>query len=114
MEPLPDPPRKRERGRTERRTVVVSSNAKEKSGLTAALCIRYTPKSRRRLRALRHVLLLGDFGRLGADQLVLKAFPQRSGEVEAVQVHDLGPRLDEVIGKLFLGVRASIDFRDGA
>src|SRR3984957_18631683 len=38
----------------------------------------------------------------------------RSGEVVAVRVHHLGPRLDEVCRKLLLGVRASIDFREGA
>src|ERR1700722_10214814 len=46
----------------------------------------------------------------------LRRFPLtgRSGEVEAVRVHHPGPRLDEVLRKLLLGVRASIDFRDGA
>ena len=43
-----------------------------------------------------------------------KSFPQRSGEVKAVQVHYLGPRRREVFHKLLLRVRARIDFREGA
>jgi hypothetical protein len=37
----------------------------------------------------------------------------RSGEVEAVKVHDLVPRRDKVVHELLLGVLASIDFRQG-
>src|SRR6202790_3719928 len=44
---------------------------------------------------------------------IMWSLPQRSRDVEAIKVHHLGPRLDEVIRKLLLGVRASIDFRDG-
>src|SRR5271166_439032 len=38
----------------------------------------------------------------------------RSGEVEAIKVHHLGPRRHEVFHKLLLRVRARIDFREGA
>ena len=36
------------------------------------------------------------------------------GEVEAVELHDLGPRGDEVLDELLLGVGARVDFREGA
>src|SRR5438552_4058395 len=44
----------------------------------------------------------------------LETFPQRSREVEAVQVHHLAPHRREVLHKLLLRVRARIDFRKGA
>src|SRR5260370_30209052 len=43
-----------------------------------------------------------------------KTFPQRSGEVEAIEVHHLGPCCHEVFHELLLRVRARIDFREGA
>src|SRR5262249_20294633 len=43
-----------------------------------------------------------------------KASPQRSGKVEAIEVHHLGPRRREVLRELLLRVRARIDFREGA
>src|ERR1700680_4302665 len=43
-----------------------------------------------------------------------KTFPQRSGEVEAIEVHHLGPRRHEVFHELLLRVLARIDFREGA
>src|ERR1022692_3542670 len=49
-----------------------------------------------------------------AHQKPSKTFPQTSDEVEAVQVHHLGPRRHEVFHKLLLRVRARIDFREGA
>ena len=36
------------------------------------------------------------------------------GEVEAVELHDLGPGGDEVLEELLLGVGARVDFREGA
>ncbi len=36
------------------------------------------------------------------------------GEVEAVELHDLGPGGDEVLEGLLLGVGARVDFREGA
>src|ERR1035441_10130519 len=39
--------------------------------------------------------------------------PFRSGEVETVEVHDFFPRGYEVVQELLLGVRTSIDFRQG-
>src|SRR5262249_60514995 len=44
----------------------------------------------------------------------LQPCPPRSGEVEAVQVHHLGPRRHEVLHELLLRVRASVDFAEGA
>ena len=38
-----------------------------------------------------------------------KAFMRRSGEVETVKVHHLGPGRHEVLDKLLLRVRASVD-----
>ena len=46
-------------------------------------------------------------------QKPLKTFMLRSGEVEAIQVHDLGPGRHEVLDKLLLRVRASIDLGQG-
>jgi len=43
-------------------------------------------------------------GRRWADRLLL-------GEVEAVELHDLGPSGDEVLEELLLGVGARVDFR---
>src|SRR5271166_3037578 len=43
-----------------------------------------------------------------------KAFPQRSGKLEAIEVHQLGPRRHEVLHKFLLRIRARIDFREGA
>ena len=37
----------------------------------------------------------------------------RSGEVEAIKVHHLVPRRDKVVHELLLGVRTSVDFRQG-
>jgi hypothetical protein len=37
--------------------------------------------------------------------------PRRSGEIEAIKVHHLGPRRDEVFPERLLGVRAGIDLR---
>src|ERR1700730_16542947 len=37
-----------------------------------------------------------------------------SGEVEAIQVHHLGPRRNEVVHELLLRVRARIDLRESA
>jgi hypothetical protein len=37
-----------------------------------------------------------------------------SGEVKAIQVHHLVPGRDKVMDKLLLGVRASVDFSQGA
>src|SRR5271157_2258452 len=42
-----------------------------------------------------------------------KAFPRRSGEVEAIEAHHFGPCRHEVFHKLLLRVRARVDFRDG-
>jgi hypothetical protein len=39
---------------------------------------------------------------------------RRSGEIEAVKVHDLVPRRDKVMDKLLLGVLTSVDFGQGA
>src|SRR5215510_9905551 len=47
-------------------------------------------------------------------QKPLKSLPPRSGEVEAVEVHHLGPRRHEVLHKLLLRVRARVDFAEGA
>ena len=41
-------------------------------------------------------------------------FVSGSRQVEAVQVHHLGPRGDEVLEELFLRIAAAIDFRQGA
>src|SRR5260370_42081348 len=43
-----------------------------------------------------------------------KSFPQRSGELEAIEVHHLGPRRYEAFHKLLFRVRARIDFRQPA
>ena len=40
-----------------------------------------------------------------------KTFPQRSGEIEAIEVHHLGPRRHEVFHKLFLRVGACRSWR---
>ena len=37
-----------------------------------------------------------------------------SGDVEAVEVHDLGPGCDEVLDELFVRVGAGVDFGDSA
>src|SRR5512136_2708548 len=42
-------------------------------------------------------------------QKPLKTFMLRSGEVEAIKVHHLGPGRHEVLNKLLLRVRASVD-----
>jgi transposase len=42
-----------------------------------------------------------------------KAYPLRSCEVEAIQVHHLVPGRHEVTDELLLRVRASVDFRQG-
>ena len=34
----------------------------------------------------------------------------RSGEIEAVEVHHLGPRSDKVLHELLLGIAAAVDF----
>ena len=39
---------------------------------------------------------------------------QRSGEVEAIEVHHLGPGCDEVVDELLVGVGTSVDFGQGA
>jgi hypothetical protein len=39
-----------------------------------------------------------------------KTLPPRSGKVEAISVHHLGPRRHEVFHELLLRVRARIDF----
>src|SRR5438046_5980499 len=43
----------------------------------------------------------------------LKAYSLRSRRVEAIEVHHLGPGRDEVLDKLRLRIRASIDLRQG-
>src|SRR5258706_12135061 len=43
-----------------------------------------------------------------------KAWPLRSRQVEAVEVHHLGPGRDEVLDELRLRVRAAINLRQGA
>ncbi len=47
-------------------------------------------------------------------QKPLKTFMLRSGEVEAIKVHHLVPGRDEVMDKLLLRIRTSIDFSEGA
>ncbi len=42
------------------------------------------------------------------------SFVLRSGEVKAIEVHHLVPSRDEVVNELFLAVRASVDFSQGA
>src|SRR6266478_7495709 len=42
-----------------------------------------------------------------------KAYSLRSREVEAIEVHHLGPRRDEVLDELRLRIRASVDLRQG-
>src|SRR5439155_3065584 len=42
-----------------------------------------------------------------------KAYSLRSRKVEAIEVHHLGPRADEVLNELRLRVRASVDLREG-
>ena len=44
-----------------------------------------------------------------AIQKPLKTFMLRSGEIEAIKVHHLGPGHHEVLDKLLLPVRASVD-----
>src|SRR5215475_15039274 len=44
----------------------------------------------------------------------LQSCPPRSGEVEAVEIHHLGPRRHEALHELLLRVRASVDFAEGA
>jgi hypothetical protein len=39
---------------------------------------------------------------------------QGSGNVEAIEVHDLGPRRHEVTYELLLGVVAGVDLGEGA
>src|SRR5437899_4034264 len=43
----------------------------------------------------------------------LKAYSLRSREVEAIEVHHLGPGRDEVLDELRLRIRASVDLRQG-
>ncbi|SRR6266567_9323306 len=43
----------------------------------------------------------------------LKAYSLRSGKVEAIEVHRLGPGPDEVLDELRLRIRASVDLRQG-
>src|SRR5271154_1176630 len=45
------------------------------------------------------------------DEKLYSAAAARSGEVEAIEIHHLGPRSHEVFHELLLRVRASIDFR---
>src|SRR6266545_5508705 len=42
-----------------------------------------------------------------------KAYSLRSRKVEAIEVHYLGPRGDEVLDELRLRIRASVDLRQG-
>src|SRR5438034_10675911 len=42
-----------------------------------------------------------------------KAYSLRSRKVEAIEVHHLGPRRDEVLDELRLRIRASVDLRQG-
>src|SRR5712691_6562253 len=42
-----------------------------------------------------------------------KAYCLRSRKVEAIEVHHLGPRRDEVLDELRLRIRASVDLREG-
>src|SRR5262245_56915941 len=42
-----------------------------------------------------------------------KAYSLRSRQVEAIEVHHLGPRRDEVLDELRLRIRASVDLREG-
>jgi hypothetical protein len=44
-----------------------------------------------------------------ADQKPLKTFMLQSGEIEAIEVHHLGPGCHEVLDKLLLPVRACVD-----
>src|ERR1700729_530290 len=46
--------------------------------------------------------------------LGLRRPPLGSREIEAIEVHHLRPRADEVVDELFLRVRASVDFRQRA
>ena len=48
-----------------------------------------------------------------ADRDRLGAIPDRWFEVEAVQIHHLGPGGDEVLDELLLSIGAAVDFRDG-
>src|SRR2546425_10089770 len=43
----------------------------------------------------------------------LKAYSLRSGKVEAIEVHHLGPGPDEVLDELRLRIRASVNLRQG-
>src|SRR5712664_2155069 len=43
----------------------------------------------------------------------LKAYSLRSGKVEAIEVHHLGPGRDEVLDELRLRIRASVDLGQG-
>src|SRR5437762_12525658 len=40
--------------------------------------------------------------------------PRRSSEVEAIEVHHLGPCQDEILHERLLRIRTPIDFREGA
>src|SRR5438876_3737620 len=51
--------------------------------------------------------------RRGCSAQTLKAYLPRSCEVVAIEVHHLGPGPDEVLDKLRLRIRASIDLRQG-
>src|SRR5438128_788014 len=68
--------------------------------------------------SLRMLGRVGEVGRTCCYSAALKkrskTFLQRSSEVEALQVHHLGPRRHEVFHELLLRVRARIDFREGA
>jgi len=43
-----------------------------------------------------------------------KTLPLRSSQIEAIEVHHLGPRRHEIPGEFLLGVRAPIDLCEGA
>src|SRR5438552_14841515 len=47
-------------------------------------------------------------------EVELRPWDQRSGEVEAIEVHDLVPRSHEVTHELLLRVVACVDLRDGS
>ena len=72
------------------------------------VCLSPNTGVQRRRYAVRWNRLLAD-PFLAPSQKPSKTFILRSGEVEAVGVHHLSPRRYEVLHKLLLRVRASID-----
>ncbi len=59
--------------------------------------------------------LLASINREASRQAVVRSTKvQRSREVEAIQVHHLGPRRDEVLHELLFRIRTSVNLRQGA